>query len=111
MYNGAQDYANIGKDEDKNMARQSLKQAKVLVKKGTLKLRCGLAGCPVGAWPQTDQARRALANELPHSSERTYTVTEFVEAIYPGPRRKVSGLGRILLSPGRSRCSRAKGEL
>lgn len=41
-----------------------------------------LHGCPVGSWPETEQARRVIADQLPHRAQRSYTVDEFVALCY-----------------------------
>lgn len=44
--------------------------------------RGGLAGCPAGGWPETEQAFRRIADALPLRDMRSYTVQQFVEACY-----------------------------
>lgn len=41
-----------------------------------------LDGCPVGGWPETEQAWNVLLNALPVRDLRSYTVNEFVDAVY-----------------------------
>ena len=41
----------------------------------------GLAGCPVGGWPETEQALRSVREALPFRSERKYTASELVNAV------------------------------
>ena len=41
-----------------------------------------LAGCPVGAWGQTEQARRAIVNELPLRAQRDYTVDQLIDSLF-----------------------------
>ena len=63
------------------MARkETLRQAVHLARSGRRAVRCGLTGCPVGGWPETAQAMRRLADELPR--ERRYTVAQLVDALY-----------------------------
>lgn len=66
--------------------KQSLAQAKHLVasRKSRAFGRAAsyLDGLPVGGWGETEQAMRQIVEELPHRSERAYTVTEFVSAVY-----------------------------
>jgi hypothetical protein len=66
------------------MRKQSLKQALKAIRAGKMQgVRCcGLDGCPVGGWPETQQAIRELAGELPHRSERSYTVHELISALF-----------------------------
>jgi hypothetical protein len=42
--------------------------------------RCGLDGCPVGGWPETEQAIRRLADELP--AARSYSTSALIDAVY-----------------------------
>lgn len=44
--------------------------------------RCGLAGCPEGGWPETQQAMRRIADELPLRDTRAYRVHDVVDALY-----------------------------
>lgn len=44
--------------------------------------KCGLAGCPVGGWPQTAQAIRRIQDEIPHSEQRTFSVYSVINALY-----------------------------
>lgn len=41
-----------------------------------------LDGCPVGGWPETEQAKRAILNDLPLRSCRSYTVDQWIAAVY-----------------------------
>lgn len=41
-----------------------------------------LDGLPVGGWPETQQAIRAVANELPLPSERSYTLHDLLTAAF-----------------------------
>lgn len=41
----------------------------------------GLVGCPAGGWPETAQAKRAIADELPMRAERSYTVDDLIDAV------------------------------
>ncbi len=63
------------------MARQSLRQTVSLVRSGRLRVD-GLAGCPVGGWAETAQAMRRIEDELPHRSQRSYTLAQIVDALY-----------------------------
>lgn len=60
--------------------RESLKQRLRIIERDGLS--CGLDGCPVGSWPETQQAMRALADELPHRTERTYILSDVIDALY-----------------------------
>lgn len=65
--------------------KQSLAQAIRLVRSGRGLhgvTRCGLAGCPVGGWPETVQAISRMDDELPFRAERSYTVYDLIEALY-----------------------------
>lgn len=43
---------------------------------------CGLAGCPVGSWPETQQAMRRLEDALPGHWARSYEPAEIVAALF-----------------------------
>lgn len=43
---------------------------------------CGLAGCPVGGWPETQQAMRRLEDALPGHWARSYEPAEIVDALF-----------------------------
>jgi hypothetical protein len=43
---------------------------------------CGLAGCPVGGWAETEQAMRRIRDELPMKCDRSFTVRDVVDALY-----------------------------
>lgn len=63
--------------------KQTLQQALRLERAGQLKIaECGLAGCPAGGWAETQQAMRRIADELPRSDERSYSVHDLVDALY-----------------------------
>ena len=68
------------------MAKQTLKQAIHLGQSGKSKSLsraiCYLHGCPVGGWPETEQAMMRIADELPFRSDRSYTIDEFVASAY-----------------------------
>ena len=68
------------------MKKQSLKQALYLIETGESeslsRAACYLDGCPVGGWGETTQARRQIVDELPHRELRSYTVSEFIAAVY-----------------------------
>lgn len=67
------------------MGKQSLKQAVKLVRTGKGLhgvTRCGLDGCPVGGWPETQQALHCMVDELPHREERSYTVHDLIAELY-----------------------------
>lgn len=65
------------------MKKQSLKQALFLAHSGKSgAFRCGLDGCPVGGWGDTQQAKARLAEALPPREQRAYTVAEFIDAAY-----------------------------
>jgi hypothetical protein len=38
----------------------------------------GLVGCPVGGWGETSQAMGRVREELPHRTERRYTVFDLI---------------------------------
>ena len=61
--------------------KQGLRGALQAIRRGKLDItRCGLAGCPVGGWPETRQAMSRIEDELPR--DRTYTVQQIVDAVY-----------------------------
>jgi hypothetical protein len=62
--------------------KESLNQRIAKIRKGEFTLRCGLDGCPEGGWPETQQAISRLAEDLPHRSERSYTTSELIGAVY-----------------------------
>lgn len=66
--------------------KQSLKQALHLIKSEKSKYldyaSCVLSGKPVGGWPETRQAFRDLVDLLPSERARSYTVSDFVDAVY-----------------------------
>lgn len=62
--------------------KQSLDAAVRAVREGRIRLTCGLAGCPEGGWPETQQAMRRLAEELPMRDARSYHVSDLVYRIY-----------------------------
>ena len=67
------------------MTKQNLKTALTLATKGVRPysfLSTALDGCPVGGWPQTEQAMRLIADELPAAAARDYTINQFVDAAY-----------------------------
>ena len=41
-----------------------------------------LIGCPSGGWGETAQARQQVADTLPARSDRSYTVSELISALY-----------------------------
>lgn len=41
----------------------------------------GLVGCPVGVWGETEQALRAVTEELPRRECRTYTLNDLTTAV------------------------------
>jgi len=61
--------------------RESLKTRLAIIRRAGGP-RCGLDGCPVGGWGETQQALRQLAEDLPLKSERTYSVQQVVDALY-----------------------------
>lgn len=65
---------------------QSLAQAVAIARNATrgdmAHAASALAGCPVGGWPETEQAMRAIRDALPLRSTREYTTAEFVSAVY-----------------------------
>ena len=65
--------------------KQTLAQAVALVRtsRGLHDVtRCGLGGCPVGGWPETEQAIGRIEEALPLRSERSYTVDNIIGALY-----------------------------
>lgn len=67
------------------MAKQTLKAAVELITSGRGMqdvFRCGIDGCPVGGWPETEQAMSRLCDVLPHLSERTYLAAQLVDRLY-----------------------------
>lgn len=65
---------------------QTLKQAVHLISTGKSRelsrAAAALLGQPVGGWPETQQAREHLLNELPIRQYRDYTIDQFVAAVY-----------------------------
>ena len=59
---------------------QTLSSAVQAVTIGRLKV--GLDGLPIGGWPETQQAIRRLTEELPLRSQRSYTVSDLIDALY-----------------------------
>ena len=41
-----------------------------------------LEGCPVGCWPETEQAKRAIAAELPILALRRFHVFHLIDALF-----------------------------
>jgi len=41
----------------------------------------GLKGCPIGGWPETEQALRGVSDALPLRAERDFTINAFLEAV------------------------------
>lgn len=67
------------------MTKQTLTEAVELVRtnRGLHNVtRCGLGGCPVGGWAETQQAIRRITEELPMPNERSYTTHELIDALY-----------------------------
>jgi len=65
--------------------RQTLKQAvKLTNRPGTDMARaaCALDGCPVGGWPETNQAMQRIREYLPGRIDRNYSLGSFIEAVY-----------------------------
>lgn len=67
------------------MRRESLKQAVAKVKYDYL------GGCPVGGWPETEQAKRRLLDDIPRRAERIYTSAQLIDALY-----EVNSAGRYV---------------
>lgn len=68
-----------------NIKTQSLKQALRLIRSGRGLCdvtRSGLAGCPVGGWAETAQARSRMIDALPVRSARAYSVDDIITALY-----------------------------
>lgn len=61
---------------------ETLAKRLALIDSGREPITCGLDGCPAGGWAVTLQARSRLADALPPRSERSYTLTELVDACY-----------------------------
>jgi hypothetical protein len=64
------------------MRRESLKQALKIIATGRRNSVWALVGCPDGGWGETMQAWRRVGDDLPHRTERSYTVVQLVEALY-----------------------------
>lgn len=63
--------------------KQTLDRAMQLIRAGKLRVDLyGLDGCPVGGWPETQQAILRLSDEIPHRSERSYTVYDLIDRLY-----------------------------
>ena len=62
--------------------RQSLRSALAAVRRGGEISRAvnGLAGCPLGGWAETQQARAAIVEALPLRIDRAYTVDDLIAA-------------------------------
>lgn len=64
------------------MATQTLKQAIAKANRGQISGLGSLNGCPVGGWPETEQAKRQILESLPSRTERKYTLQELIDALY-----------------------------
>lgn len=65
--------------------RQTLKKAIALTNipaTDMARAACVLDGCPVGGWPETNQAMQRIREYLPQRSDRNYSLGSFVEAVY-----------------------------
>jgi hypothetical protein len=62
--------------------RESLRECLAKIKSGRRKDMSGLDGCPEGGWPETRQAIDRLAEILPQSANRTYSLWDVVRALY-----------------------------
>jgi hypothetical protein len=66
--------------------KQTLKQAVYLAHKGKdaalYRAASYLSGCPEGGWGETVQAVANIRDELPLRSLRSYSVDQFIAAIY-----------------------------
>lgn len=64
--------------------KQSLKAMTARIargaERGVSRALNGLAGLPSGGWAETDQATREVVEELPHRSEREYSVHDLISA-------------------------------
>lgn len=65
---------------------QTLEQAKMLAESGKSeslrRAAWAMHGRPVGAWGDTAQARQNLVADLPARSQRSYSASELIEAMY-----------------------------
>jgi hypothetical protein len=65
---------------------QSLEQAITLARHGKsvslVRAARALDGCPLGNWAETQQARLHLAGYLPPRSSRSYTIDQWIDAMY-----------------------------
>lgn len=62
------------------MKRETLHQRLAIIRRDGL--RCGLDGCPVGGWPETQQALLRLADDIPRREHRDYDTYQLVDALY-----------------------------
>lgn len=62
--------------------RESLARCLRLLRSGERRGIAWLHGCPVGGWGETQQARSQMCEELPHRSERSYTIDDVISALY-----------------------------
>lgn len=64
------------------MRREGLKKAIALAHANKRLGVWQLRGMPCGGWPETQQARWQVREALPPEYGRTYTLSEFIAAIY-----------------------------
>jgi hypothetical protein len=68
------------------MAKQTLKQALHLLTSGKsdalVRAAFALDNIPAGDWPDTQEARRRMIDDLPMRHARAYTADEFADAVY-----------------------------
>jgi hypothetical protein len=64
------------------MGMQTLKQAIAKANRGEIRGIGSLDGCPVGGWPETEQAKRQILDSLPSKSDRKYALQELIDALY-----------------------------
>lgn len=76
--------------------RETLKQRLAIIRRDGLV--CGLGGCPVGGWPETQQALARLRDDIPARDQRNYLLSELVDALY-----RVDSAGRYRWREGASR--------
>ena len=66
------------------MAKQSLRTAVRLTQRERAYQRAAnyMEGLPVGGWAETKQGERQVSEELPFRADRSYTVDDFIFAVY-----------------------------
>ena len=67
-------------------AKQTLRSALHLIRSGKSSTLVRAANCldglPIGGWPETEQARRRLIEDLPGTWDRDYAASDLIAALY-----------------------------